>query len=172
MNRRRFLALGAALAVTRPALANTQQRRLELANLHTGERSDVVYWEEGRYLDGALAELAHALRDHRSGEVGPIAPRLLDLLWVLGRSLHVRGPIEIVSGYRSQASNDWLARNTSGVSPTSLHTRGMAADIRLPDRSLAELHQAALALGAGGVGLYETSGFVHVDIGRVRRWVG
>jgi hypothetical protein len=29
---------------------------------------------------------------------------------------------------------------------------------------------AALALGAGGVGYYPRSDFVHVDVGRVRSW--
>ncbi len=101
-----------------------------------------------------------------------MAPALFDLLHDLARSLDTQGPIEIVSAYRAPATNEWLAQNTSGVARNSLHTRGMAADIRLPDRSLADLHEAALALGAGGVGLYGASGFVHVDIGRARHWVG
>jgi uncharacterized protein YcbK (DUF882 family) len=97
---------------------------------------------------------------------------LFDLLYELAHSLDARGPIEVISAYRTPATNEWLAQNTTGVARMSLHTRGMAADIRLPERSLTELHPAALALEAGGVGLYETSGFVHVDIGRIRRWVG
>lgn len=172
VDRRRFLALSVGLALARPGLAQPQERRLFLRNLHTEETLDVVYWAQGRYLDGALADLNHLLRDHRSGEIGPMAPALLDLLHDLARSLDVQGPIEIVSAYRAPATNAWLAQNTTGVARMSLHTRGMAADIRLPERSLAELHQAALALGAGGVGLYEASGFVHVDIGRIRHWVG
>lgn len=172
LDRRRFLAWGAGLALARPALAQPQERRLLLRNLHTEEVLDVVYWRQGRYIDSALADLAQLLRDHRSGEIGPMAPALFDLLHDLARSLDARGPIEIISAYRAPATNEWLAQNTTGVARMSLHTRGMAADIRLPECSLAELHQAALALGAGGVGLYEASGFVHVDIGRVRRWVG
>jgi uncharacterized protein YcbK (DUF882 family) len=172
LERRRFLTLVAGLAVARPALAQPPERRLALVNLHTGEALDVVYWAQGRYRDGALADLAHLLRDHRSGEIGPIAPALLDVLHELAISLNAAGPIEIVSAYRSPATNDWLAQNTGGVSRTSLHTRGMAADIRLPERPLEELHRAALDLRAGGVGLYPASGFVHVDIGRVRSWIG
>ncbi len=99
-------------------------------------------------------------------------PALLDVLHDPAVGMHAVGPIEIISAYRSPASNAWLARNASGVSRTSLHTRGMAADIRLRERPLEDLHRAALALGAGGVGLYPASGFVHVDIGRVRSWAG
>jgi len=32
------------------------------------------------------------------------------------------------------------------------------------------LHKAALSLKAGGVGYYPSSDFIHVDVGRVRRW--
>ncbi len=170
--RRRFLALGAGLALARPALAALPERRLALVNLHTGEALDVVYWAQGRYLDDALAALAHLMRDHRSGETGPMAPALFDVLHDLARSLDASGPLEVVSAYRSPASNEWLVQNTSGVARASLHTRGMAADVRLPERPLEDLHRAALGLQAGGVGLYPGSGFVHVDVGRVRSWVG
>jgi hypothetical protein len=44
--------------------------------------------------------------------------------------------------------------------------RGMAADVRLPGRSLADLQQAALSLELGGVGYYPKSNFIHVDVGR------
>ncbi len=171
-DRRRLLTLGLALALTRPALAQRPERRLAVHNLHTGETVDTVYWAEGHYIDAAVAELAWVLRDHRSGETGPMAPALLDLLHELAVRLDAAGPIEIVSAYRSPASNAWLAQNTSGVARNSLHVRGMAADIRLPERPLDELHRAALGLWAGGVGLYPASGFVHVDIGRVRSWTG
>ncbi len=48
--------------------------------------------------------------------------------------------------------------------------RGMAIDIRLSGHEIADLHRAALALKAGGVGYYPASDFVHVDVGRVHRW--
>jgi uncharacterized protein YcbK (DUF882 family) len=46
----------------------------------------------------------------------------------------------------------------------------MAIDIRVPGVPTAELRDAALRLGRGGVGYYAASDFVHVDVGRVRRW--
>jgi uncharacterized protein YcbK (DUF882 family) len=48
--------------------------------------------------------------------------------------------------------------------------RGMAIDIRLPGRDITDVHRASLELRAGGVGYYPTLDFVHVDVGRVRRW--
>jgi uncharacterized protein YcbK (DUF882 family) len=42
--------------------------------------------------------------------------------------------------------------------------------IRLPGIPTAELRDAALRLQRGGVGYYRASDFVHVDVGRVRRW--
>ena len=48
--------------------------------------------------------------------------------------------------------------------------QGMAVDVRVADRSLANLRDTALGLKIGGVGYYPTSNFVHVDVGRVRRW--
>jgi uncharacterized protein YcbK (DUF882 family) len=35
-----------------------------------------------------------------------------------------------------------------------------------------ELSEVALDLGRGGVGFYRNSNFVHLDTGRVRRWLG
>ena len=78
----------------------------------------------------------------------------------------------MISGYRSPQTNAGLHEKSSGVASKSLHMEGMAMDVRLPGRALAKLHDAAIALGQGGVGIYPTSDFVHVDVGRVRRWKG
>jgi len=45
-----------------------------------------------------------------------------------------------------------------------------AIDIRLPGISTAVVRDAALKLHRGGVGYYRVTDFVHVDVGRVRRW--
>ena len=47
---------------------------------------------------------------------------------------------------------------------------GRAIDLRLRDVPLATLRRAGLAVGAGGVGYYPASNFVHLDTGRVRTW--
>jgi len=155
-----------------PAWANTEPRRVAFHNLHTGEALDAVYWENGAYVPDALAAVNYHLRDYRSGDVYPISPGLLDVLGNLARRVDTRGPFQVISGYRSAATNAMLRAQSDGVARSSLHMRGLAIDIRLADTDLDRLHRAALGLAAGGVGYYPTSDFVHVDVGRVRRWGG
>jgi uncharacterized protein YcbK (DUF882 family) len=79
-------------------------------------------------------------------------------------------PFQVISGYRSPATNEMLRHRSEGVAAGSLHMKGQAIDIRLADVPLAQLRKAALAVGRGGVGYYPASDFVHVDTGRVRAW--
>jgi uncharacterized protein YcbK (DUF882 family) len=50
--------------------------------------------------------------------------------------------------------------------------KGQAADLRLASRSVKQMARAAEACGAGGVGHYYRSNFVHMDCGSVRSWGG
>lgn len=171
--RRRFVRLGVAgmaalLVPTRGMAAET--RVLALRNLHTGEFVRATYWAAGRYVREGLSQIDRLLRDYRTNAVHPIDRRLLALMGELHDQLETREPFEVISGYRSPATNATLASTTSGVSPTSLHVSGMAVDIRVPGRPLRAVRAAAEALRAGGVGYYPESDFVHVDVGRVRYW--
>ena len=47
---------------------------------------------------------------------------------------------------------------------------GKAVDIRLADVPTATLRDLAWSLQRGGVGYYRRTDFVHLDVGRVRRW--
>ena len=162
------LAAGAGLTDARASIA--PQRALSFDNLHTGEKLTAVYWADGRHLPDACQKIDHVLRDYRSGEVAAIAPPLLDLLYVLRTKLGGEAPFEVISGYRSPATNASMVKPGSGVASNSLHTHGMAIDIRMPDCKLTRLRDTAMALKLGGVGYYPKSDFVHVDIGRVRYW--
>ncbi|MCA3712031.1 MAG: DUF882 domain-containing protein [Phenylobacterium sp.] len=171
---RRHLLAG-ALGLATPSLiaggaSAAAPRRLSLLNLHTGEKLAATYFEAGRYLPDALAALNHVLRDHRTGEAYAMAPGLLDLVAVLAGRFGASDAVQVISGYRSPASNAALHARSGGVATRSLHMQGMAMDIRIPGVALASLRDAALALGRGGVGFYPASDFVHVDVGRVRRW--
>ncbi|MEO0035199.1 MAG: hypothetical protein RLZZ501_1222 [Pseudomonadota bacterium] len=176
-NRRGFLTLGlgaaAAMVVTSPveaAIRRLPERSLHLYSLHTGENLKAVYWGEGRYQPRALAQITRFLRDYRNGATHAIDPHLLDLLVSLQKRMGVKGPIHVVSGYRSPASNAMLANASDGVATHSLHTQGRAIDIRLPGHSVSSVGRAARSLRAGGVGTYPESDFVHVDTGKVRVW--
>jgi uncharacterized protein YcbK (DUF882 family) len=175
MTRRHVLRLGAwgALAAAAPLRAlpsAARPRALAFYNTHTGERLRAVYWEQGAYLKSSLAEIDHHLRDHRTGDVKAIDPRLLELLYRLRGALDTQEPFHVISGYRSPATNAMLASRGGSVGKRSFHMRGMAIDVSLPGRSVADLRRAALAQQAGGVGYYPSSGFVHVDVGHVRSW--
>jgi len=174
LGRRHFLAgAGVSLFVPRAARAgDLGARELLFDNVHTGEKLKVEYWANGQYLPDALVEVNRLLRDFRTGQVHPIAPHLLDLLARLRLSLETTQPINVISGFRSPATNAMLRaeHEHSGVASKSLHMQGMAVDIRIPGRELGDLHIAALAQRAGGVGYYPQSDFVHVDVGRVRSW--
>jgi uncharacterized protein YcbK (DUF882 family) len=81
------------------------------------------------------------------------------------------GVYEIISGYRSPATNEMLRnKGSGGVAKRSFHMRGMAMDVRLRGVDTGQLRKAALGLKAGGVGYYPKSDFIHVDTGRVRFW--
>ncbi len=150
-------------------------RRVRFHNLHTDERLDAVYWEDGRYVPDALHQVNHVLRDFRTGDSHAMDPGLLDVLVALSAKTETRSPFYVISGYRSPQTNAMLRDEGgagTGVAKKSMHLEGKAIDIRLADVQLTHLHNAALSLGAGGVGYYPTSDFVHVDVGAVRQWGG
>jgi len=178
LNRRHFLAClatGAALAsVATPALARAaataRPRLVAMNNLHTGETLEATYWADGGFRPDVLQQINEFLRDHRTGDVHFIDTGLLDQMYLLQRETGVERPFEIISGYRSPATNAALRQGSSGVARKSLHMQGKAIDIRLPGVRLTKLRDTALSLQAGGVGYYAKSDFIHIDTGRVRTW--
>jgi uncharacterized protein YcbK (DUF882 family) len=145
--------------------------RLRFFHTHTGERADIVYRNREGYDQDALVRLNHYLRDHRTGAIHEYDPRVFDLLHDLTASLGNPGlEIDVVCGYRTPWSNEFLRTHGHGVARHSLHMEAMAIDIRIPGIPTAQVRDAALALHRGGVGYYAASDFVHVDVGRVRRW--
>ena len=177
ISRRKFLKLGMlAATLPLPAFASqglaSSERRLSFNNLHTGEKLDQPYWIEGDYVPETLAAINRVLRDHRTDQVAAIDTGLLDLLHRVNATLGTAQPFQVISGYRSPASNQMLSSHSSGVAKRSLHMQGKAIDVRLPGIPLADLRRAGLMLKGGGVGYYPGSNFVHLDIGRVRTWGG
>ena len=186
VSRRTFVAAGIAavpalVGFPRWLLADTDEpgfallddaatRELSFHHAHTGEHLAVEYFTNGAYLPDAMTEVDRFMRDFRTGDVHPIDPGVLDILHRLRRMTGGTRPYEIISAYRSPATNRMLRRLSSGVAGNSLHMQGKAMDIRLPGVPLRRLRNAALSLKRGGVGYYPASRFVHVDTGRVRRW--
>lgn len=154
------------------SVAAVEPRSVSLHNLHTGESLDAVYWDQGRYVPDALAAVNRVLRDFRTGDEHLMDPRLIDLLTAVHAKVEASRPFQVISGYRSPKTNAMLHERSPGVASQSLHMQGMAIDVRVEGVQLTHLHKAAIDLGRGGVGLYPVSDFVHMDVGRVRRWNG
>jgi len=158
-------------AEQRPSSVPDSPYRLHFFHTHTGERLNIVYRDGEGYDQEALARLSRYLRDHRTGEIREYDPRVFDLLHDLTTALgNPDLEIDVVCGYRTPWSNEFLRTHGHGVARQSLHMQAMAIDIRVPGVPIAQLRDAALALHRGGVGYYAASNFVHVDVGRVRRW--
>lgn len=148
------------------------KRELSFYHTHTGKHLNVVYWQEGEYLDSALDEINVFLSDFRTGDRAEIDPELLDLIYDVRASLGSEGTYQIISAYRSPKTNEMLRNRSasSGVARRSQHVLGKAIDVRLVGVPTSELRDAAVRLQRGGVGYYKASDFVHMDTGRVRRW--
>jgi uncharacterized protein YcbK (DUF882 family) len=151
--------------------ASPQEHHLRLYHTHTGEHIDIVYRRGDQYLPEAEAQLDHFLRDHRTGDIKHYDPHVFDLLSDLAAAVgHPNAEIDIICGYRTPWSNEFLRARSAGVAKNSQHMQAHAIDIRIPGVDTLTLRNAALALGRGGVGYYPRSAFVHVDTGRVRTW--
>jgi len=167
----RLLLLGFLVVVLLPVARANEERRLRLYNTHSREHIDVVYQRDNTYVGDALMQLDRFLRDSFTGGMHHYDPRLFDVLFDLTRaSGRPDAEIHIICGYRTPQTNEFLRTHTSGVAKKSLHMEAEAIDIRLPGVKTSSLRDAALALGRGGVGYYPASDFIHVDVGRVRRW--
>jgi len=80
--------------------------------------------------------------------------------------------VQIVSGFRHPKYNLMLRKKGRQVARDSQHTHGTAVDFTIPRVSIQKLHDWAKAQKLGGVGLYLSSGFVHMDTGPIRFWSG
>jgi uncharacterized protein YcbK (DUF882 family) len=152
--------------------ANAETRTLKIYHIHTGEKVEITFKRNGRYLNDGLNKLNRALRDWRRNEPTRMDPRLLDTIWEVYKKSGSRGYIHVIGGYRSPATNSMLRKRSKGVAKESQHMKGKAMDFFIPGTSLKKLRYSALQVGAGGVGYYPRSGspFVHVDVGSVRHW--
>ncbi len=177
LSRRGFLKLAAgslgALALAPEVLQASirRERYLSFYNPNTGETVRRVYWtpREG-YIRESLKEISWALRDHHNNQVRAFDVDVLDQLYALQLQLGAQSPMHVISAYRSPATNGALCERRRGVARNSYHIQAMALDVRLPGGRVRDICRAARSLGAGGVGYYPRSNFVHIDSGPVRYW--
>lgn len=169
------LAVGAVLSagstrLCHAAFSGFAYKQLDLEHHHTGERLSIVYYEQGRYVHGALSEINYFLRDYHNNQTHSFDTALLDQLHDVKLLLGVKKPFHVVSGYRSPSTNENLRRHSAGVAKHSLHMEGRAVDIRIEGVGVKHIRDAALTLQRGGVGYYPSENFVHLDTGEQRLW--
>ncbi|HWT64066.1 MAG TPA: DUF882 domain-containing protein [Ochrobactrum sp.] len=155
-----------------PSQASAETRTLKLYYVHTGEKAEITFKRDGRFLPDGLKKLNVFLRDWRRNEPTKMDPRLFDLVWQVYRSTGSNQYITVVSAYRSPATNNMLRSKTRGVAKKSQHTLGRAMDFFIPGVPLAKLRGIGMRYQIGGVGYYPRSGspFTHMDVGNVRSW--
>lgn len=154
------------------ATAASGDRTLYLYYTHTKETAKITFRRGGRYDNKGLAQLNQFLRDWRQNEPTKMDPALFDLVWEVYQKSGAKGPIHVVSAYRSPKTNNMLRSKSRGVAKNSRHTQGMALDFFIPGVAISKVRQLAMSKQVGGVGYYPTSGspFVHLDTGNVRAW--
>ncbi|WP_247439522.1 DUF882 domain-containing protein [Bradyrhizobium sp. 139] len=165
------LLLAAAGSVHNAAALN-ETKTLSFHHTHSGEDLTVTFKRDGRFDEAALKQLNHFLRDWRTQDETVMDRHLFDILWEVYRDVDGKQPIQIISSYRSPATNAMLRRRSSGVARFSQHMLGHAMDFHIPGVPLEQIRFAGLRLQRGGVGFYPTSGspFVHLDTGSIRHW--
>lgn len=111
---------------------------------------ELVPERDGTFGPEALARAREAFRYRNDHETADVHPRLLEIAYRAARNFGAPY-VHLVSGFRTTRS-------------TSRHNQGRAMDIVLPgvpdERLASYLRQQAFV----GVGVYPTSGFVHLDV--------
>jgi uncharacterized protein YcbK (DUF882 family) len=154
-------------------------RMLDVTRPASREKAKLLYWKDGEMVDSAYQELCHLLRDVNGKETTAIDPKLLETLWgtqAFVARYGIDNPLEILSGYRSPASNARLIEAGVPAARQSLHIKGRAADIRIVNLNAEVLGSLVRSFGQGGVGFYyrpgARGGWIHVDTGLNRTWKG
>jgi uncharacterized protein YcbK (DUF882 family) len=128
--------------------------RFTLESANTNESMEVrINLASGEIEPASYRQLRHLLRCLRTGAETPPDPRLIELLYRIAQRTHQK--IILVSGFRAPMFS---------TATLSYHTRGMAADIRIPGMTPLMVRDLAFAMGVKGIGYYPVSEFVHVDV--------
>lgn len=178
MTRRGFLsrvgvaAVGSLLVPSTDAFARSlsRDRTLVFHNMNTDEELSVTCSPRQHYDRKVLQRFNQILRDHRTDQIHPMDPGLIDLLYAISVFTESSGEFKVISGYRSPETNRKLRMVSHAVAEHSLHMQGKAIDLRMDDVGTHTIQRVALALQQGGVGYYPRSDFVHLDTGSIRSW--
>lgn len=149
-----------------------QDRVLNLYRPQTKERKTFCFYKKGLgYQKAGFMDGIWMLRDATYNKQAYIDPELFGVLFIIQQWLAIEGrnpEIQVLSGYRTPEHNFRL----EGAAKQSLHMQGKACDIHVPGVTTKLLAAMSMMIAAGGVGIYQDKGFIHVDTGRIRTWRG
>jgi uncharacterized protein YcbK (DUF882 family) len=139
----------------------------KLINLYNQWTHDWLAVDPGQL--PSLAQVNRFLRDHFTNEATTMDAKLIGA--VIGAARDFKSDVvNVVSGFRHPKYNLMLRKKGRQVARDSQHTHGTAVDFRIPRVPVKKLEQWAKAQKLGGVGVYTSSGFIHMDTGPIRSW--
>ncbi|NCQ52300.1 YcbK family protein [archaeon] len=144
-------------------------RRIFLNRKDTGEQSEIHYFKNGQLDQKQYWMASYLLRDVTQKKMVYMDPKLLDLICAVQAWLVYYGndsPLSVTSGFRTQKTNSRL----EGAARNSMHLYGKALDFRVAGLDIKSIASIADQFSAGGIGLYPSSDFLHLDTGGVRKW--
>ena len=151
-------------------LCTARTRGLVINSHNTGETLKTEFFDGKKYNRDELARLNHLFRDYRAEQVKNIDPQLFDHLYRLQIMLGTSKPVQLISGYRTLATNNSLRKHGSGVATHRYPTLCQAIDFHIQGVDLANIRKAALKMRLGGVGYYPRSDFGHIGTGSASSW--
>lgn len=158
-----------AQVMAQPADFWSQPRSLWLKRVATGEEIRQVYFANGQIVWPGYQAVCTLLRDVQAQQAVQMDLVLLDILCgvqgvLAGHGVHA--PLHTHSGFRTPKTNNAL----ENASRSSQHLQGKAWDGGVPGVHSEFFSRAAIYLRGGGVGLYRSQQFTHLDSGNLRFW--
>ena len=152
--------------------SNRETILLALKNVHTQEEFSLNVPGSLKFSVKELKQFNHFCRDWRQGKQVAMDGELLNILGNICQNLstdHRSLDVEILSGFRTEETNEMLRKKSPYVAKNSFHKRGKALDFRIPGISTSVVKKIADSVVRGGLGTYKN--FIHIDTGPYRRWI-
>ena len=151
---------------------NQETILLALKNVHTQEEFLINVPETLQFSETELKQFNYFCRDWRRDEKTSMDPELLKILSRICHDFHsfdVPVNIEILSGFRTESTNEMLRRKSNLVAQNSFHKKGRALDFRVVGVDDDQVRISAKKHAIGGLGIYRN--FIHIDTGPRRQWI-
>ncbi|HEU4615083.1 MAG TPA: DUF882 domain-containing protein [Kofleriaceae bacterium] len=162
----------AAKSTTHPAPPPVGAKPAKLINLQNRWTHDWLAVDPLR--PPSVAEMDTFLRCHFTNEATQMEPKLIPTVVAAAKQFKM-DVVYVISGFRHPKYNLMLRKKGHQVARDSQHTHGNAIDFTFPGMTLDQLHRLHAWVKSrrlGGVGIYPSSKFVHMDTGPVRFWTG